>query len=102
MHKFKRMSAKAGKSLLDFATEVESRRIVHTKRQQVSILRTLLCTSSFPSLPRIPCYSCPLPPPPNRVARVSQSLRGSFPLVLIGLTVLPVFLRLEFPHGTPY
>ncbi|RPD69653.1 hypothetical protein L226DRAFT_539641 [Lentinus tigrinus ALCF2SS1-7] len=35
LHKWKRMSAKAGKSLLEFATEVESRRIVHAKRQQV-------------------------------------------------------------------
>ncbi|RDX41799.1 hypothetical protein OH76DRAFT_1422907 [Lentinus brumalis] len=34
LHKYKRMSAKAGKSLLDFATEVESRRIVHEKRKQ--------------------------------------------------------------------
>ncbi|TFK81222.1 hypothetical protein K466DRAFT_604671 [Polyporus arcularius HHB13444] len=35
LHKYKRMSAKAGKSLLDFATEVESRRIVHEKRKQL-------------------------------------------------------------------
>ncbi|KAI0779284.1 hypothetical protein C8Q74DRAFT_682144 [Fomes fomentarius] len=33
--KYKRMSAKAGKSLLDFATEIESRRIVCEKRKQV-------------------------------------------------------------------
>ncbi|KAI0744304.1 hypothetical protein C8Q80DRAFT_1272862 [Daedaleopsis nitida] len=35
LHKYKRMSAKAGKSLLDFATEIEGRRLVHDKRKQV-------------------------------------------------------------------
>lgn len=38
MGKYKRMSAKVGKSLLDFATEIESRRIVCEKRKQVGTL----------------------------------------------------------------
>ncbi|KAI8992882.1 hypothetical protein BD414DRAFT_288516 [Trametes punicea] len=39
LQKYRRMCAKSGKPLLDFVAEVESRRIVHEKRKQISVNR---------------------------------------------------------------
>ncbi|KAI0746089.1 hypothetical protein C8Q76DRAFT_49896 [Earliella scabrosa] len=62
--KYKRMSAKAGKSLLEFATEVEGRRIVHEKRKQVGtlspraralVMNTNTCSNVVLTPARSPC-----------------------------------------------